>query len=203
MTLRGFSLISMAWTHQGRETVSSEVSMYLKEKRDGRVKGQGCVNGRPQRMYIKKSESLSPTASLAGVIMTCVIDAYQDRYVVTVDIPGAFLQTKFPPEEKNVHVRLDGGMAEVLAKLSPETYQKYVAHKRGQAFIYCKLTCALYGTLLAQHYCSGWKDQEVSSIGVLSSSHIWLVYIKKIIDGAQCTIVWHVDNLKVFDLLAQ
>ena len=122
--------------------------MYLKEKRDGRIKGRGCADGRPQRLYTHKHDSTSPTASLAGLIMTCIIDAYEQRDVATVDIPGAFLQTKQPKDEV-VHVVLDGRMAELLAKISPETYQKYVHHKRGQAYIYCQLDCALYGTLKA------------------------------------------------------
>jgi hypothetical protein len=117
--------------------------MYLKEKRNGIIKGRGCADGRPQRLYTDKSDSSSPTASLAGVMTTCVIDAYEQRDVATVDIPGAFLQTKMPKDEKKVHVILDDRMAELLAKISPETYQKYVAHKRGKKFIYCELTCAL------------------------------------------------------------
>ena len=54
-----------------------------------------------------------------------------------------------PPGEKKIHVVLDGKMAELLAKISPQTYQKYIHHRRGQAFIYCELTVALYGTLKA------------------------------------------------------
>ncbi len=38
-------------------------------------------------------------------------------------------------------------MAELLAKISPETCQKYIHHKRGQAYIYVMLNVALYGTL--------------------------------------------------------
>jgi hypothetical protein len=68
--------------------------MYLKEKRDGLIKGCRCADGRPQRLYTAKAESSSPTASLAGLIMTCVIDAYDRQDVATLDIPGAFLQTK-------------------------------------------------------------------------------------------------------------
>jgi hypothetical protein len=82
--------------------------MYLKEKRDRLIKGCRCADGRPQRLYTTKDESSSPTALLAGLIMTCVIDAYERRDVVTLDIPGAFLQTKMPADEKNVHVILDG-----------------------------------------------------------------------------------------------
>jgi hypothetical protein len=78
-----------------------------------------------------------------------MIDAYENRDVATLDIPGAFLQTKMPDDEEDVHVILDGRMAELLAKISPETYQKYVHHRRGQAYIYCRCNVAIYGTLKA------------------------------------------------------
>ncbi len=78
-----------------------------------------------------------------------MIDAYEKRDIATVDIPGAFLQSKQPAEDKDVHVILDGRMPELLAKISPKTYQEYVHHKRGPACIYCKLKVVLYGTLKA------------------------------------------------------
>ena len=123
--------------------------MYLKEKRDGSVKGHGCADGRPQKVYMSKNECSSPTASLAGLIMTCVIDAYEKRDVATLDIPGAFLQTRMPDGEEKVHVMLEGRIAELLAKIAPDVYQEYVHHKQGQAYIYCMLNVALYGTLKA------------------------------------------------------
>ena len=86
--------------------------MYLKEKRDGTIKGRGCADGRLQQMYMSKMETSSPTASLAGIIMTCVIDAYKNRAIATVDIPGAFLQAKQPKEDRDVHIILNGQMAE-------------------------------------------------------------------------------------------
>jgi hypothetical protein len=121
--------------------------MYLKEKRDGRIKGRGCEDGRPRRVYTDRTEASSPTASLARVMLTCVIDAFEEQGVATCDIPGAFLQTKLPDDEEEIQVVLDGRMAELLAKILPETYQNYVHLKRGQAYIYCKLTVALYVTL--------------------------------------------------------
>ena len=42
-------------------------------------------------MHMTKMETSSPTASLVGIIMTCIIDAYKNRATATVDIPGAFL----------------------------------------------------------------------------------------------------------------
>lgn len=95
----------------------------------------------------QENKTSSPTASLAGLILTCIIDEYENRDVAPVDLPGAFLQTKMPENEDDVYIMLDGRMAELLAKISPDTYQKYVHHKRGQPSIYCKLNIALYGTL--------------------------------------------------------
>ena len=60
--------------------------MYPKEKRDGRVKGCWCTDGRPQRIYTSEVKCSFPTASLARLIMTCVIDAYNWRDIATVDI---------------------------------------------------------------------------------------------------------------------
>ena len=98
---------------------------------------------------MSKVEISSPTELLAGLIMTCVIDTYEGCVVATVDIPGDFLQVKQPEGDNDVHVVLDGRMDELLAKISPKTYQEYVHQKRVHAFIYCKLNVALYGTLKA------------------------------------------------------
>ena len=90
--------------------------MYLKEKRNGKVKGRGCADGRPQQLYTNKIETSSPTAALTAIMLTCMIDAFKRRDVPTVDIPGALLQTKIPKEEKDVHVILGGRMAKLLAE---------------------------------------------------------------------------------------
>ena len=80
-------------------------------------------------------------------MLTCMIDAFKRRDVATVNIPGTFLQTKMPKGEDNVHVILDGQMAQLLAKIAPETYQEYVHQSQGQAYIYCCVKVAIYGTL--------------------------------------------------------
>ena len=37
--------------------------MFLKENRSGEVKGRACVNGAPQRAYISKEDTSSPTVA--------------------------------------------------------------------------------------------------------------------------------------------
>ena len=78
------------------KTKALKYLMYLKEKRDGRIKGRGCADGRPQQVYTKTIDTSLPTALLAAIILTCMIDAFKKRDIATVDIPGAFLQTKMP-----------------------------------------------------------------------------------------------------------
>ena len=70
--------------------------MYLKEKRDRRIKGRGCADGRPQQAYTKKIDTSSPTASLTAIMLTCMIDAFEKRDVATVDIPGASIEHNVP-----------------------------------------------------------------------------------------------------------
>ena len=95
--------------------------MFLKRKRCGRIKGRGCADGRPQRVYIPRAETASPTVSLEALFITCMVDAYEERYVATVDIPGAFMQTKQPGI---VHIRLTGAMVKLLAAVAPGVYDE-------------------------------------------------------------------------------
>lgn len=75
--------------------------------------------------------------------MTCVVHACEGKDIVMVDILSTFLQIRMPKDEKMVHVVLDGRMAQLLAKISPKTYQKYIHHKQRQAYINCQQDVAL------------------------------------------------------------
>lgn len=158
--------------------------MYLKEKRDGRIKGRACTNGRPLLLHTTKAESTSPTASLAGMPLTCIIDAYKRRDVATCNITGAFLQCKITPGEKKIHVVLDGRMAELLAKQSPETYQKYVHHKREKALIYCELIIALYGSLKAALLFWIKLSKSLIKMRFKINPYDWFI-ANKIVEGSQ------------------
>ena len=68
--------------------------MFLKEKRSGKVKGRVCVNGAPQRVYIRKEDASSPTVSNECVFITLVIAAHEKRFVRCYDVPGVFLHTE-------------------------------------------------------------------------------------------------------------
>lgn len=53
--------------------------MFLKQKRCGKIKARGCADRRKQRLYKTKEETSSPTVSIEGMILTCMVDAYERR----------------------------------------------------------------------------------------------------------------------------
>ena len=65
----------------------------IKEKSDGTIKGRCCADGRQQRKWITKEESASPTAATESVLLTGIIEAKEERKVITLDVPNAFIQT--------------------------------------------------------------------------------------------------------------
>ena len=42
--------------------------MFLKRKHCGKIKARGCVDGQPQKEYISKDESSSPTVSIYALM---------------------------------------------------------------------------------------------------------------------------------------
>jgi Reverse transcriptase (RNA-dependent DNA polymerase)/Zinc knuckle len=172
---------------------SLEYLMFLKKKRNGTIKGRGCADGRKQRAYTAKEDASSPTVAIESLLLSCVIDAMEHRDVATVDIPGAFMQADM---DEVVHMRLEGKMAELLVKINPKIYRKYVQNINGKPVLYVELKKALYGTLKAALLF--WKrlTAELKSIGFKENPYDWCV-MNKMIDGKQCTVVWHVDDLKI------
>jgi len=170
-----------------------EYLMFLKRKRCGRIKGRGCADGRKQRVYKKKEDTSSPTVTTEGLFLSCVIDAKERRVVATCDIPGAFMQADM---DESIHMRLAGPLAMLLTKVDSEMYSKYVVMERSKPVIYVKLSKALYGTLQASLLF--WKDLtgKLKEWGFEMNPYDTCV-ANKTINGKQCTVLWHVDDLKI------
>jgi hypothetical protein len=100
-----------------------ESLMFLKEKRDGTIKGRACAEGMKQREGSNKSDATSPTVSLEAVLITSTIDAFEGRDVAIVDVSGAFLTADMDEE---VLMCLRGKIAELMVKTAPNIYPKYV-----------------------------------------------------------------------------
>ena len=167
--------------------------MFLKRKRCGRIKGRGCADGRKQREHTNKQDASSPTVSLEALILTCLIDAKEGRKVTTCDVPGAFMHAD---QDELVHVRFEGPMAEILVKVNPKLYRPHILIEKGKKVLYARLRKALYGTLRAALLF--WQDLRgfLLSLGFEPNPYDDCV-VNMTIDDNQCTVVWHVDDLKI------
>ena len=167
--------------------------MFLKQKRCGRIKGRGCADGRKQRLWKSKDETSSPTISVEALFITCLIDAKEGRDIATCDVPGAFMHADI---DEVVHLRLDGEIADLLLKVDP-SYSKYAIKEDGKTIIFTELSKALYGTLQAALLF--WKNLSeflINELGFVVNPYDWCV-VNKTINGKQCTVGWHVDDLKI------
>ena len=167
--------------------------MFLKEKRCGKVKGQGCADGRKQRLYKSKEETSSPTMQLESLFLSSMIDVKENRRVMTCDIPRAFMQANI---NDHLFLKFDGDLVEFLAQVEP-TYQSYITYKGRQPVLYTELNKALYGMLQAMLLF--WQKLSTFLIkkhGFEQNEYDWCVF-NKMISRKQCTNAWYVDDMKM------
>ena len=69
--------------------------------------------------------------------------------MVTIDIPGAFLHAT---NDDYVVMRMNGTLAEVMAKTDPKLYRKYLTDEKDKKVLYLRLQKAL------------WNDEECTII---------------------------------------
>jgi len=132
--------------------------------------------------------------SLEAMMLSCAIDAKEGRYVAVTDIPGAFLHADM---DHDIHMLLKGTIAELIVKLEPKLYRKYIwRNKNDKPMLNVKLRKALYGTLQAALLFWRLLSNTLKEWGFTINEYNHCV-ANKTINGRQCTIIWHVDDLKI------
>jgi hypothetical protein len=84
------------------------------------------------------------------MFVTAAIDASENREVVTIDIPGAFLHAT---NNDYVVMCMSGMLAELIVKTDPKLYRKYLTDEKGKKVLYL---CLQKGTI--------WNDEECTLI---------------------------------------
>jgi hypothetical protein len=167
--------------------------MFLKEKRDGTVKGRACADGRKQREEFTKQDATSPTVSVDSVFLTALIEAQEERDVACFDIPGAFLHAE---TDEHVIMVLRGQLAELMVLVEPMLYRKYVTvDSKGQKVLYVKMHKALYGMLRSALLFYRKLVGDLENDGFQINPYDPCV-ANRIVRGKQQTVIWHVDDLK-------
>ena len=100
-----------------------ESHLFLKEKRDGTIKGRTLAGGNKQRGYISKEDASSPTVASESVLLSCIIDAEELRDVALIDIPNVFIQTGVEDEKYMAIIKIRGILVDILVDLAPDVYK--------------------------------------------------------------------------------
>ena len=153
------------------------------------------AGGNNQRGHINKTDATSPNAALQSFLLTSTIDSKEGSDGAIIDIPNAFVTTRI--EEKNdiVTIRLRGKLAELMVATAPEIYKKYVSvNRKGELVLYVEALNALYGIMKAALLFYIKFVKNIKSIGFELNPYDQCV-ANKIVDGAQLTVVWQVNDL--------
>ena len=87
-------------------------------------------------------------------------------------------------------------MAELLTKLDPKLYCKYVTNERGKMVLYVELKKSLYVTLQAALLFWLNLTSSLQEWGFENNPYDWYVG-NKTVDRKQMTVIWHVDDLGI------
>jgi hypothetical protein len=174
-----------------------EAIMFLTEKRDGTIKGRMVYNGKPTREWLSKEDSASPTASLEGIMLTTVIDAKENRDIMTADVPNAFVQTPMPETkdgEARIIMKITGVLVDLLVEMAPEIYGNFVVYEKNKKILYVEVLKALYGMLVSALLWYKKFREDLEKIGFKFNPYDPCV-ANRDVRGKQHTIRFHVDDV--------
>jgi Reverse transcriptase (RNA-dependent DNA polymerase) len=123
-------------------------------------------------------------------MITAAIEADENRDIMTVDIPNAFVQTEIENKDERVMMKIKGQLAEMLVKIEPEVYEK-----DNEKVIYVQVLKALYGMLQASLLFYKKLRKDLEEIGFKVNPYDPCV-ANRIVKGIKHTITWHIDDLK-------
>ena len=174
-----------------------KLHLFLKQKCNDSIKGRMVTDGSKQCTSIMKEDATSPIVALESVLLMGTIDAAEGWDVTIIDILNAFIQTQLDDDSNKVLMRLCSKLTELMVKVAPEIYSKYVSvDSKGELVLYVHLLNVLYGImevalLYYEHFVC-----NITAIGFKLNPYDPCV-ANKTVHGKQLTIAWHVDDLKV------
>jgi hypothetical protein len=174
-----------------------ESYMFLKLKRDGKIKGITLAGVNKQRDYISKDDASSPTVATESVLLSSIVDAEVYRDVAVVDIPNAFVQTRVENEKYMAFIKIRVILVDVLVEIAPEAYKLYVSKdKKGNKQLMVQCQSALYGKMVVSLlYYRKCVDSLTDIVFIINPYDPCVA--NKVIEGEHMTICFDVDECKL------
>ena len=124
--------------------------------------------------------------------MSLMVDAKEERDVATAAVGGTFLHGDM---DDFVVLKMVGDAVNIMRQVNP-TYEEFVTIKNGKRVLYLQLLKALYGCVEAALIWYTLFSTMLKKIGFKLNPYDKCV-ANKVINGAQCTIAWYVDDNKI------
>jgi hypothetical protein len=195
-----FTSKSIAKMTQLERRKAQQALMFLGEKQGGTVKGRMVYNGKPTREWLFREDSASPTGALESIMLTAVIDAHEERVVMTCNIPNAFIQALMPEVkdgDERVMMKITGVLVNMLVELNPELYGPYMVYERNRQnkVLYVQVMRAIYGMLEAAILWYKKFQRELEQKGFKFNPYDPCV-VNRTEKGFHHTFLFHMDDLK-------
>jgi hypothetical protein len=130
---------------------------------------------------------------MESTFITAMIAASKKQKVRRYNVPSAFVNTDV---DEDVLMVLKGELAEMMIKIAPHVYRKYVmADRKGTPILYVKLQKTLYGLMQASLLFYRKLREELEEYGFEIYPYNPCVANKITDGGNQLMVIWHVDNL--------
>ena len=123
------------------------------------------------------------------------INLIENRHIVTYDIPGAFLQAKWP-DDKPTYLRFDGIMVDMLCEINSSLKKRIVYSKIGQKYMYRKLNKTVYGTLLGAILFYKKLATQLHDWDYIMNPYNACIF-NKTVNGKQITMKFFIDDLHI------
>ncbi len=137
------------------------------------------------------SDTSSPTLSTEALFISAAIDAQERRYVITVDIEGAYLHADI---ESEVIMEISPELAAMLGESYPDVYKSFF-DSRGRLYVQLDKD-ALYGCVESAKLFSDHLSKSLTSMGFVKNPYDHCV-LNFVMYNKQCTVTVHVDDLKI------
>ena len=163
---------------------------FLSDDTFEKLKSRLVAGGNMQDKALYEDVS-SPTVSTTAAFTIATIAASERRHVVTIDIPGAYLNADLDDKEP-IHMRINKLEAAILMQLDPS----FEIGKMDDGSCIVRLNKALYGLIESAKLWYEHLSGTLISLGFEVNPYEPCVF-NIVKNGAQCSICFHVDDLLV------
>jgi hypothetical protein len=145
----------------------------------------------------RKIDASSPTVTTEAILLSCIIDAEEERNVTIIDIPNAFIQTWVEDEKNMAIIKICGVLMDTLVQIAPDICKSYITtDKKGMKQLPVQCQNALYGTMVASLLYNLKFTKSLTSVGFEINPYDPCA-AHKTVHGMQMTTCFHVNDCKL------